>query len=98
MSDPYLFAATIVKCALVTGLGPAIAIAFLFEKFGTGALRPEQSESGHVLGSNPRFVSDSLSASSIISGGGQLVLPVMEAMPTASLRATSPLREVRRIA
>lgn len=67
-----LFAAAIVKVLLMTGLGPGIAIAILFEKFGVGAVRPQQSESGHVRGSNPRFVSDFFSANSINSGSGPL--------------------------
>jgi hypothetical protein len=65
LSNLWLFAQMLWRVALLTGIGPGIAIAILLDKFGTGALRPEQSESGHVRGSNPRFVSDSLSASSI---------------------------------
>lgn len=64
MSDLWLFFLVLAKVGLYCGFAPAIAIVILYEKFGTGALRPEQSGSGHMLGSNPRSVSDSLSAGS----------------------------------
>jgi hypothetical protein len=93
LSNFSLFASVLWKAGTMTAILPGIAIAFLFEKFGTGARRPEQSESGHVRGSNPRFVSDFLLAGSKSSGGGQLA----QLIP-ASNRATSPSRKVRRMA
>ena len=93
IANLWLFLLLLGKVAFYTGLGPAIAIAFLFEKFGTGALRPAQSESGQIRGSNPRVVSDFLSASSIsTSGGGQLALLNDRTLPM-KLRATSPPRK-----
>jgi hypothetical protein len=91
----YLFASAMAKAALLTGFAPGIAALFLFNKFGTGALRPEQSESGHVRGSNLRFVSDSLSASSMSSGDGQLANKRLDLIPVVKLNlATSPSRKV----
>lgn len=92
ISNLFLLFLAIAKVSLLTALGLAITAAILFEKFGTGALRPEQSESGHVLGSNPRFVSDSLSASFNNSGDGQLAARGL--MPTPLNLATSPSRKV----
>jgi len=67
----------------------------LQNKFGVGALRPEQSEPGQVLGSNPRFVSDSFSANSKSSGDGQLAgITRIESRPLDPW-ATSPSRKVR---
>jgi hypothetical protein len=91
ISNLLLLFLVIAKVTLFTGLGPGIAIAILFETFGVGAVRPQQSESGHVRGSNPRFVSDSFSANSISSGGGQLV----QKKPGTLHRTTSPPRKVR---
>jgi hypothetical protein len=91
----WLFASVIARVLLATGLGPAIAIAILIEKFGTGALRPGQSESGHIRGSNLRFVSDFFLASSKNSGGGQLALLSDEKNRTSKSWATSPPRKVR---
>lgn len=73
----YLFVYAVAKCALMTGIGPALIIAPI------------------VIPHAQRWWTDFRSTS---SGGGQLVLPAMEAMPTTSLRATSPLRKVWRSA
>lgn len=66
-SNLWLFAQLLVKASLLTGIGSGIVAVILYDKFGTGVLRPAQSESGQIRGSNPRVVSDSLSASSKIS-------------------------------
>jgi hypothetical protein len=84
----------IAKVALYTGFGPGIVITILFEKFGVGARRPEQSEPGHVRGSNPRFVSDFLLANSKSSAGGRLA-PIGSIPDRLSVGATSPPRKVR---
>jgi hypothetical protein len=63
-SDLALFAQMFGKVGVMTGIGPGIVVAFCMYKFGTGAQRPGQSESGLGRGSNLRDVSDSLSASS----------------------------------
>lgn len=73
----YLFVYAVGKCALMTGLGPAVIIAPIVVPRAQRLWRQFRRTS---------------------SGGGQLVLPAMEAMSTTSLRATSPLRKVWRSA
>jgi hypothetical protein len=101
-----LFALAIAKTLLRTGLGPAILLAVAAEKFGrlipfhkfeAGAVRPRQSESGHISGSTPEFVSDSSSASFKNSGGRQLA-PSTVLIPVNQDRATRLPRKVRRSA
>jgi hypothetical protein len=99
LSNLSLLAHCIAKAALLTGLGPGLMSAILFHKFGVGALRPEQSESGHVSGVKLEFVSDFLSASSASSGDGQLAPACSNLIPVnLSSRATSPSRKIRRSA
>lgn len=92
-----LFFLAIAKISVVCGFAPAIAIAILFEKFGAGAQRPAQSESGSLLGSNPRVVSDSLSASSKSSAGEQLASAQCKRFPAdlAESWATRSPRKAR---
>lgn len=45
-NDLWLFALAIAKVLLMTGLASGVILAIIFEKFGAGALRPEQSEPG----------------------------------------------------
>lgn len=45
----YLFAYAIVKCALVTGIGPAIAFLFAFDYWRQARIRVNRKTSGTVL-------------------------------------------------
>ena len=88
----------IAKVLLMTGIGMGAAVALLaeccgfrvvalgIEEFGTGALRPEQSESGQVSGVKLELVSDFLSASSMEIAGREN--PAISAHPDFQLRGT----------
>ena len=92
------FVCAIAKVLLMTGIGMGAAVALLaeccgfrvvafgIEEFGTGALRPEQSESGQVSGVKLELVSDFLSASSMEIAGREN--PAISAHPDFQLRGT----------
>lgn len=75
---------------------PQSSVSSVSEQVRSGDVRPRQSGSGHVLGSNPRFVPDSLSATPRVPVGGQLAEPEnVDLIPNALDRwATSPPRKI----
>ncbi|HZW05356.1 MAG TPA: hypothetical protein VFF58_00480 [Candidatus Nitrosotalea sp.] len=82
MTNLSLFALTIAKVLLLTGLGPAIAIATLLDRFGGRSFRLTFRRKRLVF----KF-----------PAGGQLA-PLSGLVPDTLNRATSPPRKVRRSA